>query len=584
MCKKLFLALALLVAFHPLLPAQSQPAPVVSKMDWWRKARFGMFIHWGVYSVPAGVYHGQDIPGLGEWIMQDAKIPVAEYKTYAKQFNPTHYDPEAWVKMAKNAGVKYIVITAKHHDGFALFDTKASDWNVVQATPYGKDLLKPLADACRKYGMKLGFYYSQANDWCNPGGAAAFGKWDPAQQGSMDDYIDKVAIPQVREILTNYGDVAELWWDVPSDMTPERAQKFLPVLQLQPNIIYNNRLGGNVPGDIETPEQYIPPTGIAGRDWETCMTVNDTWGYKTKDENWKSAADLIRNLVDAASKGGNYLLNIGPKPDGSVPQPIVDRFAAIGKWMKVNSESIYGTSASPFKKLHGMRATRLEDAHGTTLYLHVMQWPTNGELLVPGLHGAPGMKASLLATGAKLVADTSTAGLVIHVPVKAPDAVVSVVKLYLPGTLQIDSYTIKPTAPGTYDLQAEDADVHNPPNDMALALEEHDGIFNAGYWTNARSYISWTVQVDQPGNYRMSLKTALPNGTTSVEISATLDGQTFASNTVAIGATGDYQRYTSAAAGGFTLPKAGKYTITVKPASSAPWQPINLRSLTLQRQ
>jgi alpha-L-fucosidase len=185
------------------------------------------------------------------------------------------------VQTAKAAGVKYIVITTKHHDGFAMFDSKASDWNIVKRTPYGKDVIKMLADACRKYGMKLGFYYSQANDWNNPGGAAAGGHWDKKQDGSFDEYLDKVAIPQVKEILTNYGDVAELWWDVPTDMTKERAAKITPLLDKYPNIITNNRLGGGVQGDLETPEQYIPATGIPGRYWEACMTMNDTWGFKT---------------------------------------------------------------------------------------------------------------------------------------------------------------------------------------------------------------------------------------------------------------------------------------------------------------
>ncbi|MFL5774107.1 MAG: alpha-L-fucosidase, partial [Flavisolibacter sp.] len=225
-----------------------------SRMQWWRDARFGMFIHWGVYAVPAGVYKGQQINRIGEWIMNRGKIPVADYQEFARQFNPVLYDPEAWVKMAKDAGMKYIVITAKHHDGFALFNSKASKWNMVDATPYGKDLLKPLADACRRNGIRLGFYYSQAQDWNNPGGAASRkpasegwanpdsvaidaytaahnGHWDPAQTTkTMSQYIDDVAVPQVRELLTNYGDVAVLWWDTPTGMTDEYAEKLKSLL------------------------------------------------------------------------------------------------------------------------------------------------------------------------------------------------------------------------------------------------------------------------------------------------------------------------------------------------------------------
>lgn len=185
--------------------------PDNSRMSWWEEAKFGMFIHWGVYSVPAGTYNGQQINGIGEWIMNRGKIPVAEYKAYAQEFNPVKYEPDAWAKLAKEAGMKYLIITSKHHDGFALFDSKVTEWDVVDATPYGKDLLKPLADACRKEGIKLGFYYSQAQDWNHPGGAASGGHWDKAQEGSMDEYLDEIAVPQVKEILENYGGLDILW-------------------------------------------------------------------------------------------------------------------------------------------------------------------------------------------------------------------------------------------------------------------------------------------------------------------------------------------------------------------------------------
>ncbi|WP_315814676.1 alpha-L-fucosidase [Paraflavitalea speifideaquila] len=342
-------------------------------MEWWREARFGMFIHWGVYAVPAGTYKGQKINRIGEWIMNRGKIPVAEYQKFAQDFNPIKYDADAWVRLAKEAGMKYIVITAKHHDGFALFDSKASKWDIADASPYGKDLLKPLAEACRKYGVKLGFYYSHAQDWNNPGGAAArkvtsegwanpdsaridaytaanSGHWDPAQTTkTMAQYIDDVAVPQVKELLSNYGDVAVLWWDTPTGMTDEFAEKLKDQLKLQPQIITNDRLKRpNFPGDFTTPEQRIPKVGeMDGKDWETCMTMNGSWGYKSYDNNWKPAATLIQNLIDIVSKGGNYLLNIGPKADGTIPAESIERLQQVGAWMKVNGEAIYNTTASP---------------------------------------------------------------------------------------------------------------------------------------------------------------------------------------------------------------------------------------------
>ena len=431
------------------------------RMKWWREAKFGMFIHWGDYSLLAGVYKGHQMRrGGAEWIMNRMKIPVKEYQQYAKKFNPTKYDADAWVKMAKEAGMKYIVITAKHHDGFAMFKTKASKWNIVDATPYGKDVLKPLAIACKKYGIKLGFYYSQAQDWNNPGGAAARrvttegwlnpdsakidaytkahnGHWDPIQTSkSMTEYINNVAVPQVRELLTNYGDVSVLWWDTPVDMTDEYAEKLQALLKLQPNIITNNRLKRpNFPGDTQTPEQKIPTKEeMEGKDWETCMTMNGTWGYKSYDHNWKSSKTLIRNLIDIASKGGNYLLNVGPKADGTFPEESIERLRDIGKWMKVNSEAIYATEASPLDSLGWGRCTMKADGDNTILYLFVFDWPADGKLIVPGLKNKI-ITSDLLANGSNLIAESKENNTIIKVPSAAPDSTASVIKLKVEGKI-----------------------------------------------------------------------------------------------------------------------------------------------------
>jgi alpha-L-fucosidase len=452
----IFLTFILLIS-HTI---QAQPERD-TRMKWWREARFGMFIHWGPYSVLGGVYDGhQQRRGGAEWIMNRCKIPVAEYQKYAASFNPVKFDAESIVLMAKDAGMKYIIITAKHHDGFAMFKSNASKFNIVDFTPYKKDVLDALAQACRKHNMKLGFYYSQAQDWNNPGGsvarkvmsegwanpdsaridaftAANKGHWDPAQMtATMDEYIDKVAVPQVKELMTNYGDVAVLWWDTPTGMTDEYAVKLQALLKLQPNIITNDRLKRpNFPGDTGTPEQKIPGQDeLDGKDWETCMTMGSSWGYKSWDDKWKTPETLIRNLCDIASKGGNYLLNIGPDALGQVPQPSIDALKAIGYWMKTNSEAIYATKASPLGTFDWGRCTQKQENENTILYFSVFNWPADGKLLIPELQNKV-IKAELLASGEKLKTAAGSDGLFISIPAQSPDKIASVVKVTVKGSV-----------------------------------------------------------------------------------------------------------------------------------------------------
>ncbi|MCX6872407.1 MAG: alpha-L-fucosidase [Verrucomicrobia bacterium] len=399
--------------------AHETPAQRDARMQWWREARFGMMI--------CGA----------EWIMSVQGIPKAEYQGFAKQFNPVKYDADVWVRLAKEAGMKYIVLITKHHDGFALFDSKASAWNGVKASPYGKDLLKPLAEACRKHGIKLGFYYSQAQDWCNK------------TNNNMDDYLRDVAVPQVRELLTNYGEdmPAILWWDTPYDMTAKRGEPFLELLKLKPGILHNNRLvQPEVGGDFSTPEREIPATGLKNRDWETCMTMNDNWGFVSYDQNWKSAESLIRNLIDIASKGGNYLLNVGPTAEGEFPQASIERLQQMGRWLKVNGEAIYGTQANPFEKLpFDGRCTRkpFDVAQGKPgkLFLHVFRRPADGRITPP---------MSNKITKAYLLADRNTALKVedksIVLPDSLPDPIATVVAVEIAGEPDVYELPAPPTA------------------------------------------------------------------------------------------------------------------------------------------
>ena len=314
-----------------------------TRLDWWREARFGLFIHWGLYAVPAGEYNGQK--NYGEWIMYEAKIPKPEYEKFAPQFNPTRFDAEAWVRMAKDAGMKYIVITSKHHDGFSMFDSKVSDYDIADRTPFGRDPMRELADACKKAGIKLCFYHS-IMDWHHPDATGA----------NFPKYREEYLKPQLRELLTQYGDLGVLWFDgewIDEWTEPQGKDLYHFVRGIQPNIIVNNRVGKgrngmqgmnnseDAAGDFGTPEQEILE-GKSGLPWESCMTMNDHWGYNRNDLHFKSATDLIWNLADITAKGGNYLLNIGPTAEGTFPPECVERLRLIGDWTHRNAEAIYG--------------------------------------------------------------------------------------------------------------------------------------------------------------------------------------------------------------------------------------------------
>ena len=442
------------------------------RMKWWREARFGMFIHWGLYAVPAGEWGGKT--EYGEWIRTSAEIPLNEYDKLLKQFNPVKFDAEAWVEMAKDAGMKYIVITSKHHDGFALFDSKVSDFDVM-ATPFKRDILKELADACRKHGIKMCFYHS-IMDWHNPDYLPRR-EWEKSRSTEGADYERFVVYlkAQLKELLTNYGDIAVLWFDGEWENTwndKRGLDLYNYVRSLQPNIIINNRVGasrndlqgftkdGGFAGDFGTPEQQIPATGLPGVDWETCMTMNDHWGYNKNNHNWKSTKEIIQMLADIASKGGNYLLNVGPTAEGLFPQPSIDRLKEIGEWMKVNGEAIYGTSASPFKKLDWGRCTQKEIKGGTRLYLHVFDWPANGKLFVPGIFNKV-KNTYLLNDGEKKtlasirIEDTR----VISVPSTAPDKINSVIVIDIVGK------------PDVYDSPEIDAEANIFVNKIAVNIK-----------------------------------------------------------------------------------------------------------------
>ena len=351
-----------------------------SRLDWFRDARFGMFIHWGLYAIPAGEWRGEHIAGIGEWIMLRARIPVAEYERLADGFNPVHFDAHAWASLAAQAGAKYLVITAKHHDGFCMFDSQMTEYSIVKATPFKRDPMQELAAACQRHGVKFCFYYSQTQDWHHPGGDGNDWDFDEAAK-DFDGYVQNYVKPQVRELLTNYGPIGLIWFDTPKRMTTQQSRELVDLVHsIQPDCLVNGRIGNGLGDYAESRDNVIPDAQLQS-DWEVPATINDTWGYKTSDENWKSPAQLVQKLVDCVSKGGNYLLNLGPTALGVIPEPSIERMHAVGDWLRANRESVCETRPGPIQGLDWGRTTQRD----ATTFLHVFSWPSDGVLRIPGV-------------------------------------------------------------------------------------------------------------------------------------------------------------------------------------------------------
>lgn len=580
----------------PALRAQTSPGnPVLAergesatehdaRMAWFRDAHFGLFVHWGLYAQAGGVWKGEikKVNNCAEWLMHAARVPRAEYAAMAKDFNPTDFDADAWVRAAKAAGMKYIVLTAKHHEGFAMFKSEASGYNIVDATPFKRDVVKELAEACRKHGLKLGLYYSQNVDWYHPGGND--NNWDPTHKGDHDAYIDGIVIPQLREILTHYGDIAILWFDLPGGIINKaRAERIRKaVLAANPNIIMNNRLGGGVHGDIETPEQHIPASGFPGKDWEACMTMNNTWGFAKDDDHWKSSRTLIENLADITSKGGNYLLNVGPDERGRIPAASLERLAAIGDWMKVNGEAIRGARTAGFDTVPEwgrVTAVTAPDEATSTLYAIVFDAPKDGRITLPGLTNA--------VTGIRLLGDASAAPAFREaggtVEIALPPSVLGrkdfVVALALKGKPGI-SDAAQTQADGRILLTPTRAKITRGlvTETTSSAGLDRGPETHLGNWGDTAAVATWTVALKAAGDYTLAARIAAKDTSDGSVIEFVAGADTVL---LAVKPTGSWHKFVDAAGCGILHLPAGESTVTVRVKTRRGEAPCNLGLVTL---
>jgi alpha-L-fucosidase len=540
-----------------LASAVSSPIPPAQRLAWWKEARFGMFIHWGVYS----------ILGRAEWVMYNERIPIPEYEKLYPQFNPTKYNPDEWVKLAKEAGMKYIVITSKHHDGFCMFDSALTDYDCM-STPAKRDFIGDLVKACRKQGMKIMFYYSLL-DWHHPQYVPrpAWVEDPPGHERDFNKYLEYM-FGQVRELCEKYKPDG-IWFDGGWEHPPQdwRAEELLKMIwSILPNAVINDRTG--LPADFSTPEQFVPGTGMAQRLWETCMTINNSWGYNAYDHSHKSVRQLIQTLVDIASKGGNFLLNVGPMPTGEIQPEFVVRLKQMGAWLKQYGDAIYGTDGSPFPvhnpPLNGCTVK------GNKLFLHFFEYPT-APVKIWGLKTKVN-KAYLMKDKTPIEFKQKDLELVLDFPPIIPDPYDTIVVLELAGKPEVE-LTVRQSENGEVELPARLAKVHG----QTARYEsggEHD---NIGYWTDVNDWVSWDFVVEKGGDFEVVITYACDKGTGGSEFAVEIDGQSLKG---VVEETGSWTDFVDKSLGKVSL-KAGKYTLAVRPLTKPGGAVMNLKSVKL---
>jgi alpha-L-fucosidase len=554
--------------------------------DWFREGKFGMFIHWGPYSVLGGEWKGKRMEqgDIAEWIMQRFKIPVEEYRKIAATFNPTGFNAKAWVSLAKNTGMKYIIITSKHHDGFAMYDSDVSDYNIVDYTQFHRDPLKELSEACAEADIKFCVYYSHREDWDHP---YAYGNtWDfDSSQTNLDvmdypelfsQYLNEKAIPQLKELLTGYGPLGIVWFDR-GMYTQEQGKEFADLVHnLRPNCLVNGRVGHydkELLGDYQSMTDNGMPIGGIEEYWETPQTLNDTWGYSRFDQNWKSPQEIIRRMVTIVSKGGNYLLNVGPTGKGVIPEPSVRILTEVGRWMEKNSISIYGTSPSPFPyEMPWGYCTRKDKL----LYLHVFDWPEDGKLKLEGLNNKIN-RAYMLVDPANELSIQKQDSWLISLPKEPRDPINSVVVAEIQGLPDVDPLIVEQLGDESILLDYLSAFTHGKAV-KRFNRKGESGNFHISKMQNPDDYIEWHVKVSTPGIYDVDLTYAAIQGW---ENAGYLIDSGKEQITGTVKSTRGWYEYKTERVGQFNIKKAGEFKFKIYPKETLNHYLMYFRSIEL---
>lgn len=570
-----------------------------SPQKWLGQDKFGLMITWGLYSDAGGFWKGQEIKkDYSEWLMNYAKIPIKEYEQLARNFDPVNFDAEKWLKLARDAGMKYVVTMPKHHEGFAMYHSRVSPYNIVDATPFKRDPEKEFAQACEKLGLKHCIYYSQGVDWHHPGGKG--NRWDPpgpVTQETFQRYLDEKVKPQLTELLTNYGPIWLVWFDIDGIMDSKAQSQSLVDLvhRLQPRALASGRVGHGV-GDFKQVGDNEIPVNAIDELWETTVTLNNSYGYKRTDRNWKTPTDIVRGLVNVVSKGGAYTLNIGPDGKGDIPEASVRILQEVGKWMGKYGESIYGTTSDPIGRVPwGVCTAKTE-----VVYLHVFKWPENGSLLVPGIQNRI-KRAYLLADPRKTPLaserisdrDVRLRIAAINQPAENLDPMDTVVVLELHGKPDVDRSGLVITDNYRNELQAFDAKIRG--DAAKYTFLHYHGRINSSIidWNNAGDTVSWDLRTVGQGRFAIELEYAATSEMHGNEFEVVLRGDGYEQRfTGSVHDTGgmwvDYDnpkyqwhRYQKTQLGEVSIPRAGRYTLEVKPLKIARGPLMFLKSASL---